>query len=116
MVTSIYLSLLFRLSNEDVDKLSNDNDINRGDTILHHGGLHTDLNQCNQGSLASVTSLADNDSNDHFVRRSIRNPDQNQIGDIIKTTNPDDTRLPLEIIKDIPGKGRGIVATKKLSK
>ena len=25
---------------------------NRGDTILHHGGLHTDLNQCNQGSLA----------------------------------------------------------------
>ena len=26
---------------------------NRGDTILHHGGLHTDLNQCNQGSLAN---------------------------------------------------------------
>ena len=25
---------------------------NRGDTILHHGGLHTDLNQCIQGSLA----------------------------------------------------------------
>ena len=23
---------------------------NRGDTILRHGGLHTDLNQCNQGS------------------------------------------------------------------
>ena len=23
---------------------------NRGDTILHHGGLHTNLNQCNQGS------------------------------------------------------------------
>ena len=27
---------------------------NRGDTILHHGGLHTDLNQCNQGSLAKI--------------------------------------------------------------
>ena len=26
---------------------------NRGDTILHHGGLHTDLNQCNQGSYAN---------------------------------------------------------------
>ena len=23
---------------------------NRGDTILRHGGLHTDLNQCNKGS------------------------------------------------------------------
>ena len=23
---------------------------NRGDTILRHGGLHTDINQCNQGS------------------------------------------------------------------
>ena len=28
---------------------------NRGDTILHHGGLHTDLNQCNQGSLANYS-------------------------------------------------------------
>ena len=27
---------------------------NRGDTILHHGGLHTDLNQCNQGSYANI--------------------------------------------------------------
>ena len=26
---------------------------NRGDTILRHGGLHTDLNQCNQGSQAN---------------------------------------------------------------
>ena len=29
---------------------------NRGDTILHHGGLHTDLNQCNRGSLANMIS------------------------------------------------------------
>ena len=27
---------------------------NRGNTILHHGRLHTDLNQCNQGSLAKL--------------------------------------------------------------
>ncbi len=26
---------------------------NRGDTFLHHGGLHTNLNQCNRGSYAN---------------------------------------------------------------
>ena len=28
---------------------------NRGDTFLHHGGLHTNLNQCNQGNYANKT-------------------------------------------------------------
>ena len=34
----------------DPFELSAPEPCNRGDTILHHGGLHTDLNQCNQGS------------------------------------------------------------------
>ena len=31
---------------------SHDSVCNKGDTILRHGGLHTNLNQCNQGSQA----------------------------------------------------------------
>ena len=36
---------------------------NRGDTILRHGGLHTDLNQCNQGIQANqITSYVHHSS------------------------------------------------------
>ena len=30
---------------------------NRGNTILRHGGLHTNSNQCNQGGYANIISV-----------------------------------------------------------
>jgi len=52
------------------------------------------------------------------IRRSERRPKKNQTADIIQklqNIGTDDSRLPLEI-RDIPGKNRGVVPTKKLSK
>merc|ERR1711899_123219 len=52
------------------------------------------------------------------IRRSERRPKKNQTADIIQklqSIGNDDSRLPLEI-RDIPGKNRGVVPTKKLSK
>ena len=52
------------------------------------------------------------------IRRSERRPKKNQTADIIQKLQNianDDSRLPLEI-RDIPGKNRGVVPTKKLSK
>ena len=52
------------------------------------------------------------------IRRSQRRPKKNQTADIIQklqNIGTDDSRLPLEI-RYIPGKNRGVVPTKKLSK
>ena len=53
------------------------------------------------------------------IRRSERRPKKNQTNlDIIqklKEIGNDDTLLPLEVV-EIPGKNRGVVPTKKLSK
>ena len=52
------------------------------------------------------------------IRRSERRPKKNQTADIIQklqNIGTDDSRLPLEI-SVIPGKNRGVVPTKKLSK
>jgi len=83
LITSIYFSLLFRLSFVDGDKSSNN----------------------------SVKAFMP-------IRRSERRPKKNQTADIIQklqNIGTDDSRLPLEI-RDIPGKNRGVVPTKKLSK
>ena len=52
------------------------------------------------------------------IRRSERRPKKNQTIDIIqklKEIGNDDSLLPLEVV-EIPGKNRGVVPTKKLSK
>merc|ERR1711962_368722 len=69
------------------------------------------------------TENGDNTSNNSVkafmpIRRSERRPKKNQTADIIQklqSIGNDDSRLPLEI-RDIPGKNRGVVPTKKLSK
>ena len=84
-----------------------------------------DIKIDNNYNLFSRLSFIDNDKPTNGtvkafmpIRRSERRPKKNQTIDIIqklKEIGNDDSLLPLEVV-EIPGKNRGVVPTKKLSK